>query len=82
VARHRGIESETVKIDDPLVQRMARLRTTWQFEVIKAVRFAYQGERGLHSHCAAPRHLGEREIACYQSCGRFIAGWRTGIASC
>jgi Protein kinase domain len=41
---HRGIESETVKIDDPLVQLMARLRTTWQFEVIKAVRFAYQGE--------------------------------------
>jgi hypothetical protein len=33
-----------VKIDDPLVQLMARLRSTWQFEVIKAVRFAYQGE--------------------------------------
>jgi hypothetical protein len=41
---HRGIESETVKIDDPLVQLMARLRTIWHFEVIKAVRFAYRGE--------------------------------------
>jgi hypothetical protein len=44
MARNRGIDSETVKIDDSLVNLMARLRTNWQFEVIKAVRFAYRGE--------------------------------------
>ncbi len=41
---HRGIDEETAKIDDPLVQLMERLRTQNQFEVIKAVRFAYRGE--------------------------------------
>ena len=41
---HRGIDEETEKIDDPLVQLMERLRTQNQFDVIKAVRFAYRGE--------------------------------------
>jgi serine/threonine protein kinase len=41
---HRGIDDETEKIDDPLLQLMDRLRTQNQFEVIKAVRFAYRGE--------------------------------------
>jgi len=41
---HRGIDDETEKIDDPLLQLMERLRTQNQFEVIKAVRFAYRGE--------------------------------------
>jgi len=41
---HRGIAEETEKIDDPLLQLMERLRTQNQFEVIKAVRFAYRGE--------------------------------------
>ena len=45
LALHRGIdEDETVKIDDPLLQLMERLRTQDQFAVIKAVRFAYRGE--------------------------------------
>ena len=41
---HRGIDEEADKIDDPLLQLMERLRTQNQFEVIKAVRFAYRGE--------------------------------------
>ena len=45
LALHRGIDDEqTVKIDDPLLQLMERLRTQNQFDVIKAVRFAYRGE--------------------------------------
>jgi len=45
LAIHRGIDEEqTAKIDDPLLQLMERLRTQNQFEVIKAVRFAYRGE--------------------------------------
>ena len=45
VAIHRGIDEEqTVKIDDPLLQLMERLRTQNQFAVIKAVRFAYRGQ--------------------------------------
>ncbi len=41
---HRGIGEESKKIDDPLLQLMERLRSQNQFEVIKAVRFAYRGE--------------------------------------
>ena len=45
VALHRGIdEEETVKIDDALLHLMERLKTSWQFEAIKAWRFAYRGE--------------------------------------
>jgi len=45
IAQNRGIdEQQTVKIDDPLLQLMERLRTSWQFDVIKAWRFAYRGE--------------------------------------
>ena len=45
MALNRGIEAaETAKIDDPLLQLMEKLRTQNQFEVIKAVRFAYRGE--------------------------------------
>ena len=45
VDMHRGIdEDQTDKIDDPLLQLMETLRTQNQFEVIKAVRFAYRGE--------------------------------------
>ncbi len=35
---------QTVKIDDPLLQLMERLKSQCQFDVIKAVRFAYRGE--------------------------------------
>jgi hypothetical protein len=41
---NRGIDEDPEKIDDPLLQLMGRLRTQYQFDVIKAVRFAYQGE--------------------------------------
>ena len=41
---HRSIDEETEKIDDPLLKLMERLRTQNQFDVIKAVRFAYRGE--------------------------------------
>ncbi len=45
LALHRGIDqAETIKIDDPLLQLMERLRTQNHFDVIKAVRFAYRGE--------------------------------------
>jgi eukaryotic-like serine/threonine-protein kinase len=45
VALNRGIdEAQTIKIDDPLLQLMERLRTQNQFAVVKAVRFAYRGE--------------------------------------
>jgi eukaryotic-like serine/threonine-protein kinase len=44
VNMHRSIDDETAKIDDPLLQLMERLRTQYQFDVIKAVRFAYRGE--------------------------------------
>ena len=39
---HRGLDEETEKIDDPLLQLMERLNQ--DFEVTRAVRFAYQGE--------------------------------------
>jgi hypothetical protein len=41
---HRAIDEETETINDRLLQLMERLRTRNQFEVIKAVRFAYRGE--------------------------------------
>jgi hypothetical protein len=41
---NRALGEETVKIDDPLLHLMERLRTSWQFEVVKAWRFAYRGE--------------------------------------
>ena len=45
VDMNRGIDQDqTEKIDDPLLQLMERLRTQNQFDVIKAVRFAYRGE--------------------------------------
>ncbi|MFO0954844.1 MAG: protein kinase [Isosphaeraceae bacterium] len=39
---HRGLADEVAKIDDPLLRLMERLRQK-QFDVIKAVRFAYRG---------------------------------------
>ena len=39
---HRGLEEEAEKIDDPLLQLMERL--SQDFEVVRAVRFAYRGE--------------------------------------
>jgi hypothetical protein len=42
--QHRGIEEEAGKIDEPLLQVMERLRRRGHFDVIKPVRFAYQGE--------------------------------------
>ena len=45
VDHNRGIDDQqTTKIDDPLMQLMERLRIRQQFDVIKAVRFAYRGE--------------------------------------
>ncbi len=41
---HRDIDEETEKIDDRLLQLMEWLRTQNQFEVIKAVQFAYRGD--------------------------------------
>ena len=41
---HRSIDEQAEKIDDWLLQLMQRLRTKNQFDVIKAVRFAYRGE--------------------------------------
>jgi hypothetical protein len=41
---NRAIDEETEKIDDRLLQLMERLRTHNQFDVIKAVQFAYQGD--------------------------------------
>jgi predicted Ser/Thr protein kinase len=42
---NRGIDDEqTAKLDDPLMQLMERLRSRQQFDLIKAVRFAYRGE--------------------------------------
>jgi eukaryotic-like serine/threonine-protein kinase len=43
-SEYRGIADDADKIDDPLPQLMEKLRTQNQFEVIKAVRFAYRGE--------------------------------------
>jgi hypothetical protein len=41
----RGIgQGQTETIDDPLMQLMQRLRRQNQFEVVKAIRFAYRGE--------------------------------------
>ncbi len=40
---NRAIDEETEKIDDRLLQLMERLRTQNQFDVIKAVQFAYRG---------------------------------------
>jgi hypothetical protein len=43
MGRHRGIDtSQTKAIDDPLLKLVERLRP--QFEVIRALRFAYAGE--------------------------------------
>ena len=39
---HRGLADEAERIDDPLLQVMERLRP--HFDVIRAVRFAYQGK--------------------------------------
>jgi hypothetical protein len=39
---HRGLGAEAEQIDDPLLELMEKLRK--HFEVIRAVRFAYQGE--------------------------------------
>jgi serine/threonine protein kinase len=41
LGRERGIRSESVEVDEPLLQVMSRLRP--HFEVVKAVRFAHQG---------------------------------------
>jgi hypothetical protein len=41
---HRSIGADPERIDDPLLQVMEKLRP--HFEVIRAVRFAYQGESG------------------------------------
>jgi eukaryotic-like serine/threonine-protein kinase len=41
---NRAIDEETEKIDDRFLQLMERLRTQNQFDVIKAVQFAYRGE--------------------------------------
>jgi hypothetical protein len=40
---HRGLAQEAERIDDPLLQVMEKLRP--YFDVIRAVRFAYQGDR-------------------------------------
>ena len=40
---HRGLASEAERIDDPLLQVMEKLRP--HFDVIRAVRFAYRGDR-------------------------------------
>jgi hypothetical protein len=40
---HRGLAFEVQRIDDPLRQVMEKLRP--HFELIRAVRFAYQGDR-------------------------------------
>ena len=39
---HRGLAKESKQIDEPLLQLMERLRP--HFEVVRAVRFAYQGK--------------------------------------
>jgi hypothetical protein len=41
VGMERGIRSESVEVDEPLLQLLARLRP--HFEVLRAVRFAHQG---------------------------------------
>jgi hypothetical protein len=41
---HRSLGADPERIDDPLLQVMEKLRP--HFEVIRAVRFAYQGESG------------------------------------
>jgi hypothetical protein len=42
VALHRGLLDDDARIDDPLLRLMERLRGE-QFDVVKAVRFAYRG---------------------------------------
>jgi hypothetical protein len=44
VGLHRGIDEEADRIDDPLLQLMERLRSQDQFDMIRAVRFAYRGD--------------------------------------
>jgi tRNA A-37 threonylcarbamoyl transferase component Bud32 len=44
VGLHRGIDAMANTIDDPLLRMMERLRAKCQFDLIKAVRFAYRGE--------------------------------------
>jgi hypothetical protein len=45
LGQHRGIDSTQVgTIDDPILRLMERLRTSSDFAVLKAVRFAYRGE--------------------------------------
>jgi predicted Ser/Thr protein kinase len=44
IGQHRGIGDEPDRIDDPLLQVMERLKAENQFDLIKAVRFAYRGE--------------------------------------
>jgi hypothetical protein len=44
MGQFRGIGDEADRIDDPLLQAMERLRAENQFDLIKAVRFAYRGE--------------------------------------
>ena len=39
---HRGLGHEAERIDEPLLQLRERLRT--HFELIRAVRFAYQAD--------------------------------------
>jgi hypothetical protein len=43
VGEHRGIGDEPDRIDDPLLRVMERLKAENQFDLIKAVRFAYRG---------------------------------------
>jgi hypothetical protein len=42
LAQHRGIEDEARQVDDPLLRLMERLRP--QFELVRAVRFAHEGD--------------------------------------
>jgi hypothetical protein len=44
IEQHRGLGEQAVRIDDALLKLMERLRRQGQFDVIKTVRFAYQGE--------------------------------------
>src|SRR5262249_26393844 len=41
--QHRGPEQEAAEIDDPLLRLMGRLQP--HFEVVRAVRFAHEGDR-------------------------------------
>jgi hypothetical protein len=44
IGQHRGIGEEPDKNDEPLLHLMELLKVKGAFDVIKAVRFAYQGE--------------------------------------